>query len=94
MDLNYAWSINLEISGRALFTDYLDDVSGVYANPDDLLEARGELAVLLADRSYEVNEFLIGEGGRQRGDARPNDSYVMVGIGLVYNFSSIKCPTF
>ncbi|MEM7102118.1 MAG: DUF6089 family protein [Bacteroidota bacterium] len=92
-DLNYAWSINFEVSGRYLFTDFLDDVSGVYPDFDDLATQRGNLAVLLSDPSYQVFESQIGEPGRQRGNSKDNDSYNLIGISLLYNFASIKCPT-
>ncbi|MEM9918513.1 MAG: DUF6089 family protein [Bacteroidota bacterium] len=96
IDLNYEWSINIELSSRYLFTDYLDDVSGLYADKDDLEALRGETAVLLADRSVEVSglEVPIGEAGRQRGNSNRNDSYAMLGIGLVYYFGDIRCPTY
>ena len=51
IDLSYRWSLNFEVSARRLFTDYLDDVSTVYADKDDLEEIRGELTVALSDRS-------------------------------------------
>jgi len=92
--LNYAWSINIEASARRLFTDYLDDVSTVYTDPQQLEDLRGELAVQLADRSWEVLESPIGEMGRQRGDPLGNDSYVTLGISLVYHIGGIKCPDF
>lgn len=96
VDLNYAWSLNLEISGRKLFTDYLDDVSGVYTSPADLQEARGSLAVQLADRSWEVSPTRqpVMRAGMQRGDKRGADSYAIVSLGLVYNFAQVKCPEF
>ena len=37
-----------------MFSDYLDDVSTVYPDKDDLLRQRGELAVRLSDRSIDV----------------------------------------
>ncbi len=94
--LNYAWSINVEASARRLFTDYLDDVSGLYADRDAIEDLRGNTAALLSDRSWEVEglETLIGEEGRQRGDNLNNDMYVVLGIGLVYHFHTIKCPTY
>ncbi len=93
-DLNIAWSINVEISSRILFTDYLDDVSTVYPDQDALRQLRGDLAVALYDRSYEVFESPIGEAGRQRGDSLGNDSFATIGISLVYNFTTVKCPGF
>lgn len=94
--LNYAWSVNLEASSRRIFTDYLDDVSGLYADRDNIESLRGETAALLSDRSWEVEgiETLIGEAGRQRGDNLNNDMFVTLGISLVYHFHSIKCPTY
>lgn len=97
LDLTYEWSLNFEISARSLFTDYLDDVSTVYADKDDLLKLRGETAVALSDRSIEipgVEGNSIGEEGRQRGNSNNNDSYVFLGVGLVYYFGDIRCPEY
>lgn len=93
--LNYRWSINVEISARKLYTDYLDDVSSVYADPGDLENIRGPLAVALADRSIAipgVNPEDIGRPGRQRGNSANNDSYVFTGISLLYYFGELRCP--
>lgn len=89
-DLSFDWSINMFISSRRLFTDYLDDVSTVYADQGDLEEIRNEFSILLADRSLNNS----GTAGNQRGNAQNNDSYAFVGIGLVYNFARINCPWF
>lgn len=95
IDLSYEWSINIELGARQLFTDYLDDVSTVYPNLDDLEQLRGEAAVALSDPSLiipGVNESKIGEEGKQRGNSNTNDSYVMLGVGLIYYFGDIRCP--
>lgn len=79
-----------EIGYRNTNTDYLDDVSGVYADPSQLQGNTNEntaLRIALADRS--VNK--IGTPGTQRGDFRKKDSYVFVGITLSYTFVSQKC---
>ncbi|MBK8557109.1 MAG: hypothetical protein IPL65_15650 [Lewinellaceae bacterium] len=91
LDLSYRWSINVEVSGRKLFTDYLDDVSGNYADPSDLISLHGDVAAALADRSVEPK---IGAAGRQRGNGKSNDMYVFAGVGLVYYFGQIRCPEF
>jgi len=94
IDINYEWSINVEISARRLFTDYLDDVSGVYPDMGDLEALRGELAVELSDRSIpDVNDVKIGQEGRQRGNSKAGDAYVFFGAGIVYYFGSLRCPT-
>jgi Domain of unknown function (DUF6089) len=89
IDLSYRWSINGELSARRIFTDYLDDVSGVYADIRDIRAQRGAEGAALADRSGEP---AIGVEGRQRGNGKKNDAYVMVGIGIHYYFGYIRCP--
>ncbi len=90
--LNYIWSIEVELSSRRLFTDYLDDVSKTYPEYDDLEDLRGEIAVSLSDRSGELIDVPIGQTGRQRGNSKNNDYYAMLGVSLVYYFGSINCP--
>ncbi len=90
-DISYEWSINLEVSARYLFTDHLDDVSGLYPDLEDLAEARGNIAAELADRSIDG---IIGESGRQRGNSQDNDSYMFVGFTLAYNFAAVRCFRF
>ena len=91
-DINRLWSINFEVSGRKLWTDYLDDVSGNYTDPANLKSLRGNVAVELADRSLLSPEGgTIGQPTRQRGNGWKNDSYVFVGIGIMYNFNNVKC---
>jgi hypothetical protein len=92
-DINYYWSINVEISARVLFTDYLDDVSKVYPDRDLLQLDRGETAVKLSDRSIsDLNTFQLGETGRQRGNGKDDDSYNFISVGLVYYFGKVYCP--
>lgn len=91
MDLSYRWSINVELSGRKLFTDYLDDVSGVYADIRDIRAQRGETGAALADRSLEPK---IGDPGRQRGNGKNNDMYAFLHVGVMYYFGEIRCPEF
>lgn len=88
-DLSYRWSFNVEFSARKLFTDYIDDVSGVYADIRDVRALRGDLAAAMADRSEEPQ---IGLPGRQRGNGKSNDTYMFLGVGLMYYFGNIRCP--
>lgn len=104
IDLSYEWSLNIDISARRLFSDYLDDVSTVYPDLDDVQDLRGEFATKFVDRSLELYqtdpafftrnnlEAPIGEPGRQRGNSKNNDTYVYLGIGLYYYFGDLKCP--
>lgn len=60
--LNRYFDFSFEIGYRQTFTDYLDDVSGNYINPDDF--GRGpeaNLARLMADRSKEPYAVRTGE---------------------------------
>ena len=95
-DLSAVWSVNVAFSGRALFTDYLDDVSTVYPDKSDLAKLRGDEAVLLSDRSINVPgvDEPIGDPGRQRGNRSNNDSYAFLGVGLVYYFGDLRCPEY
>ena len=98
LDLTYEWSLNFELHARQLFTDYLDDVSTVYPDREDLLDRPGgEIAAALSDRSGEVDvpgatDFGIGIPGRQRGDATGDDQYGALTVGLVYYFGQLRCP--
>ena len=85
---------SLEWGMRKTFTDYLDDVSSTYADPDVLFATNGELAALLADRS------LVNPGksntGRQRGNATNKDWYSFAGLSITYKIVPRKaeCPAY
>src|SRR5688500_1120835 len=92
MDINYEWSINIELSAKQMFSDYIDDVSTVYPDMNALASARGEIAPLLSDRSGELGIEPIGAEGRKRGVSRDKDSYYSLRIGLVYYIGLLQCP--
>ena len=78
--------IALEIGLRKLFTDYLDDVSGNYADPNELLAARGQQAV---DLSYREDELPFGDPayplkGETRGSSKYKDYYYFTGLHLSF----------
>jgi opacity protein-like surface antigen len=78
--------IGLELGLRKLFTDYLDDVSGNYADPADLLANRGQQAV---DLSYREDELPNGNPvyppkGETRGSPKYKDYYYFTGLHLVF----------
>lgn len=91
IDFSYRWSLGVELSARKVFTDYLDDVSGTYADWRDIRALRGDVAAALADRSVEPK---IGEPGRQRGNGKSNDMYLFLGVSLQYYFGEIRCPSY
>ena len=51
--LDRHWDLSFEIGWRKTFTDYLDDVSGSYADKDKLKAAGGQEAAILSDRSFQ-----------------------------------------
>ncbi|PCJ64836.1 MAG: hypothetical protein COA58_11205 [Bacteroidetes bacterium] len=73
--LGESTTLNLDVGIRKTFTDYLDDVSTVYANNATLAELSGSTAATLADRSG----LSLAEG-TQRGGEKYNDSYFIVGL--------------
>lgn len=84
-------NINLEVSHRFTTTDYLDDVSTTFAG----LGAFQNLtpAYYLQDRSYELGTR-IGTAGKQRGFSGQKDQYMFVTVGLTFNITSYKCPSY
>jgi hypothetical protein len=75
--LSRSTSLVLELTARKTFTDYLDDVSTVYADPVLLEQNNGELARILADRSANGREI-----GSERGNPESDDMYVLLGFKL------------
>lgn len=82
------WNLAAEIGYRQPKTDYLDDVSGVYANP---LKLPNATSIALADRSGESTGVYTGTPGTQRGDLRARDTYLFVGFTISYTFITSKC---
>ena len=77
-------AINFEWGMRRTYSDYLDDVSTYYADPVDLEEQNGNLAVLLADQSL-VKEGSDGtNAGMQRGDQGRRDWYNFAHLTLCF----------
>ncbi len=84
-DLDPSWSLNIEVNGRNLMTDYLDDVSTVYPDPGLL---QSDLARALSNRTLHQSI----EPGRQRGDRKQMDGYGILTVGLMYYFNPLPCP--
>lgn len=81
-----AWNIIADIGYRHAFTDYLDDVSGVYAPVSSFNNDPASLRFALADRGLTP-----GYPGSQRGDFRPNDTYLFINLTLSFTFITAKC---
>ncbi|MBZ0206562.1 MAG: DUF6089 family protein [Flavobacteriales bacterium] len=88
--LNKTMTIGLELQYTKTFTDYIDDVSGVYYDRDALEEARGPLAAYLSDPSLGE---VAGQttAGQQRGFSDHNDGYLFLKAQIhfkIYQFRS------
>lgn len=75
----------IETGVRQTYTDYLDDVSGAYADPLAVRREYGKIAGQLSDRSLE--RPADGNTGRQRGDKNRRDYYVFTGVQFTYTLS-------
>lgn len=84
--------MQLEGGVRKTSTDYLDDVSGVYADPIILLHEGGEEVAFLSDPSVEVTGEPVGVTGKMRGDNHKSDDYFFFGLGIIYTLKPYKCP--
>lgn len=89
-------ALEANVGFRKTYTDYLDDVSGVYPNVLEQLNKRGPLGAMLTDRSVEITKQpFTSKEGMSRGNSDFKDWYIMSGISLTYRFySRIKCVRF
>jgi opacity protein-like surface antigen len=79
--------IGLEVGLRKLFTDYLDDVSGTYADSSILAAARGPKAAQLAYRGNEAKgDAVYPLGGAIRGNPKSKDWYYTTMLKISYSF--------
>ena len=101
-EISSDFHIGLEINLRKLFTDYLDDVSGNYADSSYLANNRSLISSKLAFRG---NELLNGQNypaeGAQRGNPKSKDWYYTTVIRLSYFLGNngnkskkLGCPSF
>jgi hypothetical protein len=92
------WTIGAEIGVRYTFTNYLDDVGGIYANNNVIGKSTGEIAAQLADRSSANNggvpQFAEGDK-RSNKKFKVNDMYIFSGITLTFKLKGkTHCPRF
>ncbi len=79
--------VGLEVGLRKLFTDYLDDVSGTYADSAILASARGPQAAYLAYRGSEVKgDAVYPVAGSIRGNPKSKDWYYTTLLKISYSF--------
>ena len=76
-------ALNIDVTGRKTFTDYLDDVSGTFVDYQRLYEEKGELAAILSNPSQDTNQ---AGTVYKRGGAR-FDAYAVFGCSYTYRLS-------
>jgi hypothetical protein len=84
-------ALSLEWGMRKTWTDYFDDVSGVYINPTVLIEENGRLASEFADQSFEQTGVNGTNEGAMRGDPGRNDWYNFTHLAITFRLG--KSPT-
>ncbi|MCF2500348.1 outer membrane beta-barrel protein [Dyadobacter chenhuakuii] len=92
-------SLGMELCNNFVNSDYLDDVSTVYPNPDQL---PSDLARRLSDRSPEIG-LDPRQPGWNRGSAKNKDSYLFLQVRGTYSIGNrmqakerrkTRCPKF
>lgn len=85
--------LDLEFNYRFTTTDYLDDVSGTYADNSTIKSNYGEISAALADRRVEKGIKPFDEGVA-RGSAKYKDGYIMMGLHFRYTIINNACAAF
>lgn len=78
------WAISLELSMRQTFSDYIDDVSDVYFDNDQIRASYGDDAAYFADPPA----VFTGTPNQQRGDPSDNDTYMLGVMSISYRVST------
>lgn len=92
LSVNKTITLGAEVGFRRTGTDFLDDVSGFYADPALLAQQNGPVAAALSDRSGDPRST----NGQLRGNPNRDDWYIFSGITLSFKLYSAreKCARF
>lgn len=90
--LGSSWRIGIEASYVKTFSDYIDDVSTVYADPSLFTP---EIATIVNPSDYSVTQSTPGNpivfdwfgAGYQRGDSKQKDAYYHLNITIIKNLT-------
>ena len=89
-------TLALEWTGRKLFTDYLDDVSTTYIDPNLFQKYLGPdealLAAQMSNKSTLVSPDLPYQSGDKRGNSCQSDFYYSANLKLMLQLGSRKKP--
>lgn len=82
------WRLGMEISLNKTFTDYIDDVSTDYFDPEVLAKKVGKDAVYAANPAIENHTWFTE--GQQRGNPDDNDAYIFTNFTVTRNITYKK----
>ncbi|MBP6335047.1 MAG: hypothetical protein KA444_06195 [Bacteroidia bacterium] len=88
LKLSGNFDIGAELGMRKTFTDYLDDVSGVYPDKQLLTETQGPIAAYLSDPSNDPDHPEGKPNFSQRGAPNAEDWYVYTNVHITYYFTT------
>ena len=86
---NKSLTLSVEYGFRKTWTDYLDDVSTVYVDNQQLKNIMGDVASGLADRSREVDPGFVNVAGMKRGDDTLDDWFAYFNLSMTIKFDFI-----
>ncbi len=89
---NRFWGMKLEMAHRFTFTDYIDDVSTVYYNNNDLATEVSPLSAQMADPSLGEIGWTTTGAGMQRGDPSDKDGYMYLTVSIYRRIKGNKNP--
>jgi hypothetical protein len=84
--------VGAEVGFRKTYSDYLDDVSTVYVDPQALADEVSTIAGEMSDRSKTGLDYT----GYQRGNSQNKDWYIFSGITITFKIFDVpeKCHDF
>lgn len=97
--LTKKWYLSIEGGYRFTLTDFLDDVSGYYADPNAIAVTHGvnSDAFALYDRRIEKENYPDASGFypfQNRGNPKDRDGYFFFGITITKKFKPLACNAF
>lgn len=87
MGISQMWRIGIEATYIKTFSDYIDDVSGVYYDANALSTQVSPTAAALSNRSDNPSWFSAGE---QRGDKTDKDAYFFLNLTVSKNITYVN----
>jgi hypothetical protein len=90
--IDQKWGVGIEYGVRYTFTDYIDDVSGVYYDNSAILAAKGPIAAYFANPSLHAYPAGVDHypganqtaTGQERGNPKYKDAYMFITLNVNY----------